>query len=89
MNTTDIQKIESILEDSFLEYAPLHVGGATKEKIRLKVTGVNHDHNEVYDEARRIAREIKESFGIELKIITIIGNWHRPTYTNLRVSDLE
>ena len=88
MNTTDIQKIVSILEDSFLEYAPLHVGGATK-KIRLKVTGVNHDHNEVYDEARRIAREIKESLGIELKIITIMGNWHKPTYTNLHVSDPE
>lgn len=89
MNETEIQRIESILEDSFLEYAPLHVGDSTLQKIRLKVTGVNRNHNEVYDEARRVAREIKASIGIEFKIITIIGNWVRPTYTNLHVSDLE
>ena len=36
MNQIDIQKIETILEDSFLEYAPLHVGGSTREKSGLK-----------------------------------------------------
>ena len=89
MNQTDIQKIESILEDSFLEYSPLPVGGSTKEKIRLNVTGTNHDYNEIYDEARRIARKIKESIGIELKIITVVSNWEGPLYTNLHVSDLK
>ena len=89
MNKADIQKIESILEDSFLEYDPSRVGGSTREKIRLNITGTNHDYNEVYDEARRIAREIKASIGIELKIITVVNNWDGPLYTNLHVSDLE
>lgn len=89
MNKADIQKIESILENSFLEYDPSRIGGSIREKITLKVTGVNHDHNGVYDEARRIAREIKASIGIDLKIITVVGTWDGPTYTNLHVSDLK